>query len=288
MTTVKNFDEMVSRLRADGVRRRVAVVCPRDASTRSAVASATEAGFIEPVTIDHDDQQLAAETAVAMAQRGEVDMIMKGLIPSEKLLRAILRYDGGLLPPGHILTHTACAEFGQYPKLLFYTDAAVIPFPTHEQRVEQVRCVARLCRAMGVAEPRIALIHCSEEVDARHFPYTPGYRDIVQMAAEGAFGPCVVDGPLDLKTSCSAESLHVKGIASPIAGEADALVFPNIEAGNVFHKSITLFCQARLASILQGPRVPVVLPSRADGADTKFYSLAVAACLGPLGSGERE
>lgn len=280
MTTVKNLDEMVSRLRADRVCRRVAVVCPRDKSTLAAVERAAGAGFVEPIVIDHADPQRAAEEAVELAQRGEVDMLMKGLLPSEKLLRAILRHNGGLLPEGHVLTHTACAEIPAYGKLLFYTDAAVLPFPSHEQRVQQVRYMAALCRAMGVPEPRISLVHCSEEVDTRHFPYTGGYPDIAEMARRGDFGPCVVDGPLDLKTSLSAESMRVKGIDSPLGGEADALVFPDIEAANVFHKTITLFCGARPASLLQGPRVPVVLPSRADGPDTKFYSLALAAALG--------
>ena len=280
METTQDFDQVVMHLKSKCIKRRVAVVCPRDKSTQEAVERATRDGFIEAVMLDGDDLTSVAEQAVAMVQQGEADMIMKGLIPSEILLKAILRYNGGLLPEGHLLTHTACANIPQYPKLLFYSDAAVIPFPTHEQRIQQVSYVADLCRAMGVEEPKIALIHCSEEVDERHFPYTAGYTEIAERAKRGEFGRCVVDGPLDLKTSCSAESLKVKGIASPIAGDADALIFPNIEAGNVFHKSITLFNNAKLASILLGASVPVVLTSRADTADTKYYSLAAAAARG--------
>lgn len=280
MNTLRNFAEIVERLRSAGIKRRVAVVCPRDKATMDAIERASNEGFVEAEMIDNDNLQTAAETAVTMAQEGKVDMIMKGLIPSEILLKAILRFNGGLLPEGRMLTHTACAHFAQYHKLLFYTDAAVIPVPTHEQRVQQVRYMANLCHAMGIEEPRISLIHCSEEVDERHFPYTVGYREIVKMALKGEFGRCIVDGPLDLKTSCSAESLKVKGIESPIAGDADALVFPDIESGNVFHKTITLFNDAELASLLQGPRVPVVLTSRADAPETKYYSLAVAAALG--------
>ncbi|MGI6242389.1 MAG: phosphate acyltransferase [Prevotella sp.] len=280
MKTLRDFSEIVENLRSAGIKRRVAVVSPRDKATVDAIKRASDDGFIEAVMIDDEDLQSAAETAVTLAQEGKVDMIMKGLIPSEILLKAILRFNGGLLPEGGMLTHTACACFAQYHKLLFYTDAAVIPFPTHEQRVQQVRYMADLCHAMGIEEPRISLVHCSEEVDERHFPYTAGYRKIVEMARQGDFGRCIVDGPLDLKTSCSAESLKVKGIDSPIAGDADALVFPDIECGNVFHKCITLFNNAELASLLQGPRVPVVLTSRADAPETKYYSLAVAAALG--------
>lgn len=280
MKTIKDFNEVTARLKSQGIRRRVAVVCPRDPYTIAAVERASKEGFIEPVMLTGDDLQAAAEQAVTLAQERKIDMIMKGLIPSEILLKAILRHNGGLLPEGNMLTHTACAQFAAYPKLLFYTDAAVIPFPTHEQRIQQVRYIVGLCHAMGIEEPKVSLIHCSEEVNERHFPYTPGYRKIVQMGQDGIFGRCLIDGPLDLKTSCSAESLRVKGIASPIAGDADALIFPNIESGNVFHKTITLFNNASLASLLLGPSVPVVLTSRADAPETKYYSLAVAAALG--------
>ena len=106
-----------------------------------------------------------------------------------------------------------------------------------------------------------------------------GYGEIKEMAAQGAFGPCIIDGPLDLKTSCSKESMAVKHIDSPIAGDADALIFPDIEAGNLFYKTITLFCQARTAGVLQGPDVPVVLPSRGDSAESKYLSLCLACLL---------
>ncbi|MBM6993348.1 MAG: phosphate butyryltransferase [Prevotella sp.] len=277
---MKNFDELTTHLRAQHICRRVAVVSPRDASTIEAVHRAAQEGFITPLMIEDDNLQTAAERAVTLVQEGQADMLMKGLIPSEIILKAILRYNGGLLPEGRLLTHVGCAHIPGHPKLLLYTDAAVIPFPTHEQRIEQVKYIIQLCHALGIEQPRVSLIHCSEEVDERHFPYTPGYREIVKMAQDGVFGPCLVDGPLDLKTSCSPESMQVKGIHSPIAGNADALIFPNIETGNVFHKAVTLFGHATLASILLGPTVPVVLPSRADTPETKFLSLALAATLG--------
>jgi len=159
---------------------------------------------------------------------------------------------------------------------LFFTDAAVIPCPTREQRIEQVRYVAGLCRAFGVEEPKIALIHCSEKVNEKHFPFTVEYRELVQMAKDGEFGKCIVDGPLDVKTSCNLHSMETKGINSPIHGEADAVIFPDIQAGNVFYKTLTLWAKAETAGILQGPSAPVVTPSRSDSGECKYYSLAVA------------
>lgn len=280
MNKLQDFSQLVEMLKSKGIKRRVVVVNPRDASSVEALRKAEVDGFVETVPVDDmQHPQAAAEAAVELVQAGKADVLMKGLIHSDVVLRAILRHNGGLLPKGQLLCQVGCAQIPSYHKLLFFTDAAVIPFPTHEQRVQQVAYISHLCHAMGIEEPRISLIHCVEEVNERHFPYTVGYRDIVAQAREGQFGRCLVDGPLDLKTSCSPESLRVKGIDSPLEGDADAVVFPDIESGNVFHKAVTLFGNAHLASILQGAVAPVVLPSRADDAETKYYSLAMSCLL---------
>ena len=264
MKDIKNFEQLIENLSQRGEKKRIAVVCPRDRSTQEAVEKAAEQGFISPIFFEDNDPL-------------EADILMKGLINSDVLLRAVLDKEEGILESGHVLTHVGCASIPTYPKLLFYTDAAVIPYPTQEQRVEQVRYTIALCRAFGIEKPRVSLIHCSEKVDGRHFPFTTGYADIIQKAAQGEFGACLIDGPLDLKTSCSSESLAVKGISSPVEGAADALIFPDIEAANLFHKTITLFARSSVACVLQGTRVPVVMPSRADSSEAKFYSIALAA-----------
>jgi phosphate butyryltransferase len=130
---------------------------------------------------------------------------------------------------------------------------------------------------MGVKCPRISLIHCSEKADERHFPYTAGYAAVKKASQEDVFGDCIVDGPLDVTTSVSKEALDIKGLKSPLEGHADGLVFPDIEAGNVFYKTITFFAHARVASVLQGTMAPVVLPSRGDSNEAKFFSIALAA-----------
>ena len=134
-----------------------------------------------------------------------------------------------------MLTHIAVAQMPQYHKLLFFTDAAVIPYPTPEQRTEQIKYVTALCRQFGIAEPKIALIHCSEHVDERHFPCTADYLEQKKRAEEGFFGPVRIDGPLDLKTSCSPAALKAKNMESCVEGDADAVIVPDIEAGNVFY-----------------------------------------------------
>jgi len=292
MKAITNFDELTSHLSERQEKRRVAVVCPYDESSQQAVGRAISDGFVDPILvgesaklgnalpgvprIDAQDDDDAAAKAVALVREGKVDVVMKGLLNTDNLLRAVLNKETGILEKGRVLTHLTCAEIPKYDKMLFMTDVAVIPYPTREQRQEQLRYLLNLCRSMGVREPRIALINCSEKVNAKHFPFTEEYLELIEQSKAGNYGRCIVDGPLDLKTSLSAKALHKKGLQSPLEGHADGLIFPDIQAGNVFYKTITLFARARTAAILAGPQVPVVLTSRADDAESKYFSLALA------------
>lgn len=276
MEAIHNFEELISYLKQRNERKRVAVVCPRDESTQKATARAAEAGFIEAITLDSDNADEAAAQAVIMAREGKADIIMKGLVNTDNLLRAVLNKETGILPKGNVLTHMTCAQIPGYDKLIYCTDVAVIPHPTAEQREQQLRYVLQITRRMGIEEPRVGLINCTEKVNEKHFPFTVEYKQLMAKAEAGEFGRCIVDGPLDLKTCFSPAALHKKGISSPLEGHADAIIFPDIQAGNVFYKTITCFCGAQTAGILCGPQVPVVLPSRGDSPENKFYSLALA------------
>ena len=277
MQSIKTLNDMIVFLQQRGDRKRVAVVCPNDASTRYAVEKGKEMGFIEPIYVDGDDKDECARRAVSMVRNGEADILMKGLVNTDVVRRAILNKETGILRPGHVLTHIAMAEIPKYEKLLFFTDAAVIPKPTKEQRRQQIHYVNYVCHALGIEEPRIALIHCAEKVSEKTFPYTTDYLEIIALAQSGYFGRCIIDGPLDLKTSLDSVSLREKGIHSAIDGQADALIFPDIVAGNVFYKTLTLFAYTKTAGILQGTQKPVVMPSRSDSPEAKYHSLALAA-----------
>lgn len=299
MKNIKTFGELTNHLAEMGMRKKVAVVWAADESTQHAVEQALEQGFIEATfvgctqiiqsqdfytrhhshitLVDAVSPDEAAEAAVALVREGKADVLMKGLINTDNLLRAVLNKDTGILPQGNTLTHVTVAEIPSYERMLLFSDAAVIPYPTHEQRIKQVEYTACLCRSLGIECPRISLIHCSEKVNEKHFPHTAGYKAIAAMASEGTMGCCIVDGPLDVKTSCCKESMLTKGITSPIEGQADALIFPDIEAANTFYKTITLFAGAQTAGLLQGTMAPVVVSSRSDSTQSKYYSLAVAA-----------
>lgn len=279
MENIKDFNDLTQQLEQRGIHKRVAVVCPNDESTIWALDKVRRQSFIDPILVDNDDPRKAAREAISLVRQGKADILMKGLIGTDVLLHEILDREEGILVEGELLTHITAAAIPTYDKLLFFTDAAVIPRPTQDQRVIQVRYLVELCHGFGIEVPRVALIHASEKVDERHFPYTAGYQTIKEMARQGQFGRCIVDGPLDVKTACNKHAMDVKRIVSPIKGQADALVFPDIESANAFYKALTLFCGATTAGILRGASAPVVLPSRGDSPETKFNSIALACVL---------
>ncbi len=298
MKPIKSFAELVAHLGKREARKRVAVVWAADDHTPQACAMALAHNIADftfvgckqhlqgQFKLDGEDAHVryvdaespveAAARAVQLVRDGEADVLMKGLINTDDLLHAVLNKQTGILPRGNVLTHVAITQVPQLKRLLLFGDAAVIPYPTLEQRVAQVKYMTRMCSLLGIEEPRISLVHCTEKTNAKTFPFTADYTQLKQMAGNGDFGKVIIDGPLDLKTSLDRESLQEKGIDSPIDGEADVLLFPDIEAGNVFYKTITLFASAVTAGLLQGAQAPVVLSSRADSPECKFYSLAVA------------
>ena len=299
MQPIRTFDQLTAHLKSLQQRKRVAVVCANDENTEYAIARSLEEGIAEFLmignadliekystlkkypdfvkVIDIKDSDEAAREAVRIVREGGADILMKGIINTDNLLHAILDKEKGLLPKGKVLTHLSVVQIPTYNKLLFFSDAAVIPRPTLQQRIEMIWYAIHTCRSFGIQRPRIALIHCTEKVSAK-FPHSLDYVNIVELAEAGEFGDVIIDGPLDVKTACEKTSGDIKGIASPIDGEADVLIFPNIESGNAFYKAMTLFAGADMAGLLQGPACPVVLPSRSDSGLSKYYSMAMA-CL---------
>ena len=296
---INDFKALPARLRSRGKCVTVAVACPADAHTEevieraiqerfaafrlvaveqnAAVAERLHAKFPAQTTVilatDVDD---ASRKAVAEVREGRAEVLMKGSVNTDNLLRAVLNKECGLLEKGHVLTHIAVAEIPGLQRLLFFTDAAVIPYPTLEQFRAQVGYAADTFRSVtGCDTPKVALTHCTEKVSEK-FPLTLDYEELKKEAREGAFGSIEIGGPMDVKTACDAESGAIKGIASPVVGAADILVFPDIEAGNTFYKTVTLFAKATVAGMLAGTTAPVVVTSRADTVESKFYSLATA------------
>ena len=279
MELIKDFSELSERLQK-GKRCKVVAVEAIDDQSREAIERAEQEGWAEVKNIHLSSVEESAAEAVRCIRRGEAEVVMKGILNTDVLLRAIINKDNreeGLLPVGNVLSHVSAMQIPAYHKMLFMSDAAVIPFPTLEQRIAMIRYVIQLCRVYGIDQPRIALIHCTEKVSPK-FPITLDYQKIVEMCQAGEFGNAIIDGPSDLKCAVDKESADIKGIKSPLEGNADAVIMPDIEAANVYYKAITAFTDTKLAVGLQGTSCPVTLTSRADSAETKYNSLAMA-CL---------
>lgn len=295
-----NFTTLISRLQSAGNRKRVALVCPNDSHTEYVINRAlkeeiadfllvlggTRAEFVDEFQnkypnnvsiLEAETPDAAAALAVQAVRDGNAEILMKGTINTDNLLRAVLNKEYGLLEKGKVMTHVTVAQIPSYDKFLVFSDAAVIPRPTEEQFDAIFGYVIEVCRKLEITCPHVALIHCTEKVSEK-FPHTLSYETLKEKARSGAYGTVEVDGPMDVKTACDKDSGAIKGISSPVVGNADALIFPNIEAGNVFYKTITLFANAETAGMLYGTTAPIVVASRADSGESKFYSLALA-CL---------
>lgn len=304
MEQLRTLSQLVNRLRSLNIRRRVVVVCPNDPHTEYVIIRSLREEIAEYLlVVDSGHKEMAyqlrnaspdfvrvyeaatpddaAALAVELVRTGEADILMKGLINTDNLLRAMLKKDRGLLPPGGVLSHVAVAQVPLYHKLLLFSDAAVIPRPTLEQFRSMITHDIALCRKLGNEQPRVALIHCSEKINEK-FPHTLSYVQLKEEATQGRFGKVFIDGPMDAKTACDAHSGEIKGLSSPVIGNADVLIFPNIEAGNTFYKTLSLFGDANMAGMLTGTIAPVVVPSRSDSGNSKFYSLALACLTGNL------
>lgn len=298
MTTINSFDSLVSRFYSLNTTPRVAVICPDDDATIEAVETCLKAnaayfylvtppGFSKRISrlcnvYPHLTEAISAASLDDAATRGvqlistsRAQVLMKGNINTDNLLHAVLNKDHGILPEGNVLSHVTLSSIPSYHKLLMFSDAAVIPRPTLQQFEAMIRYDIAICHTFGIQRPRIALIHFSEKTNEK-FPHTIVYSQLKQEADSGAFGDVDLSGPMDVKTACDRHSGEVKGIVSPVVGNADVLIFPTLEASNTFYKTISLFAGASMAGMVTGAQAPIVVPSRADSATSKLYSLALA------------
>jgi phosphate butyryltransferase len=239
----------------------------------------TPSGFRKTVQVVHEtDKKDAAHTAVQMVHDGKAGVVMKGLITTSVFLKAVLDKEHGLVPEGGLLSHLAVLEAPTYPKLIFVSDAGVVPFPTLEEKILMLKKAIEAAHAFGVDKPKAALISASETVSPK-IPSSMEAALIKVMADRKQITGAVVDGPLAVDVALSKESCEIKGLESGVHGEADILIFPNIESANAFYKCVTILSKGRAAAILTGGSAPMVLTSRADDDDSKFYSIALAALL---------
>jgi phosphate butyryltransferase len=229
---------------------------------------------IVPVATEEE----AATVSVSLVKSLSGGILMKGLINSNKYLKAILDKKVGLLPVGGILSHVAVIDNPNYHKLLMVSDVAVIPSPTIPQKIAMAHYLTTMALMFGIDEPKIAIIAPTEQI----IPSLVSTTDAVELmkeARKGVFDPAIVYGPMALDVALDSESAQIKNITSEVAGDADCLLFSNIDSGNIFYKANTKLCNANQAAVVMGGNVPMILSSRGDNKQTKLNSIALAALL---------
>jgi phosphate butyryltransferase len=229
------------------------------------------------VRIVHADSAAnAAELAVKAVFNKEANVLMKGNIPTNIFLKAVLNKEYGLRT-GNVLSHVAFFEIPGYDQLTIVTDAALNIAPDLEQKAQIIKNAVSMAKSIGIETPKVAPIAAVEVVN----PVMSATMDaaaLTMMNKRGQISGCIVDGPLGLDNAVSAIAAEHKGIQSEVAGKADILLVPTIEVGNVLYKSLIYFAKARVGAVVAGAKAPIVLTSRADSAESKLYSLALALC----------
>jgi phosphate butyryltransferase len=203
---------------------------------------------------------------------------MKGLLDSSLYIRGLIDKEKGLLPPGKLLSHVTVIQVPAWKKLIICGDVAVIPAPDLEAKIAILNYAIDVAHKLEIENPKAVLLSAVEKVNPK-MPSTTESAIIAKMADRGQIKGAIVDGPLALDVAFSDESARIKGINSPVAGDADILVFPSIEAGNIFFKASTYLAKGELGAVVTGAICPCVLTSRGDSEDTKFYSIALASLL---------
>jgi phosphate butyryltransferase len=229
--------------------------------------------------VSGDDKDIAQAT-IDLVRDGEADMLMKGTTSTGVLMKAILDRDTGLRPPGDgvLLSHVAVMEVPTYHKLVFGSDGGIVPHPTLEQKVSILKNALVAVRAFRIKNPRVAPLTAVEKV-SEVMPETVHADELRKMGEKGAFGDAIVAGPTAADVAVSKEAAEIKGIDSPVAGDVDVLLFPDITTGNAMIKSLMRLAHAKVGGIVMGATVPIILLSRADSKEDRLHSIVYSKAI---------
>ena len=294
---IKNFEQLKEMLKAMPVKRKVAVVPAQDEHTLEAISHAYRDGMVEPVligdepkireilaqigtdadkmTIIHvEDPTEAIQKAADMARGGEVDCIMKGKTETGALMKVLVNRERGIRK-NDTMSLLAFMESPNYHKVFAITDVGLLTYPSKDQKKAAIQNAVEAFHALGVEQPKVAILAAVEKVN-------PKMKETVEAAEikeEGVEG-CIIEGPISYDLAMDPASAPIKGYVSPVAGDADLLVVPDIVSGNIAAKTITVIGGGRTGGVVLGAKVPVLLVSRAASADDKYMSIVIAALVG--------
>ena len=292
---MRNIDDIVKFAKERGPKT-ISVACCQDKEVLIAVENARKQHMIEAILVgdiektreiaktlnielnnyelvDIKDLSQACLKAVEIVSTGKAHMVMKGLVDTSIILKAVLNKEIGLRT-GNILSHVAVFDIEGYDRLFFITDAAMNLAPGVNEKKQIIENACSVARALDIEEPKVALICARENVNPK-MKDTVEAKELEEMYLNGEIKNCIVGGPFALDNAISEESARHKGINHPVAGKADILVVPDIEAGNILYKSITYFAKCENAGLIVGSKAPIILTSRADSDKTKLNSIAL-------------
>lgn len=296
---IKSFKDVLQKVKKQKTKK-VAVAVAQDRYVLEAIKDANEQGIAQGILVGHKaiieaiaaelgmdlsrfeildepNNNKAALKAVELVATGKADMLMKGLIDTASFLRAVLNKEVGLRT-GKLMSHVAVFEINNFNRLIFLTDAAFNMYPELMDKVDIINNAVVVAKAVGVQNPKVVPV-CAVEVVNPSMPATIDASSLSKMNDRGQIKGCIIDGPLALDNAISEEAAAHKGITSPVAGKADIILVPNIEAGNIMYKTLTCISNCKNGGILVGASVPVVLTSRSDSHESKLYSIALAALV---------
>lgn len=299
---MKNFHEILERVKGIPAKR-IAVAVAQDASVLEAVNEARKLKIADALlvgdktkileiaekskidvtkfeVIHETDNRKAALTAVKLVSSHKADMVMKGLVDTATLFKAVLQKDVGLRTD-RLISHVGIFEIDGMDRLLYLTDAAFNTYPDLKTKLGIIHNAVNAANAIGTEYPKVAAIGAVEVVNP-DMQATMDAAVLAKMNDRGQIKRCIIDGPLAFDNAVSEEAAAHKGIRSPVAGRADILLMPNIETGNALYKSLIYMAKARNAGILMGAAAPVIVTSRADSMETKVHSIALAALVADL------
>lgn len=296
--SIKNFDELIDKVKGFKEKKKVAIVAAEDEHTLEAVFRAVENNIVEPVLIGNaeevkkvlkkinrslndkniinvPDDTAAAYKGVELAAKGDVDFIMKGKIQTADLLRAVVDKEKGLRT-GKAMSHFVINEIPSYHKLLVTTDGGMMMYPDLNQKKQILESAVNVLIDLGYEKPKVAVLAAVEKVNPK-MPESVDAGKLKEMNQNGEITNCIVEGPISYDLTMSKESAQIKGYSSPVTGDADILIVPNITAGNILGKSLVYSAGARMAGFIVGAKVPIVLTSRGSSSDEKYLSLVLCA-----------
>lgn len=296
---LRNYEEVVTKAKKQG-RMIISVAVAQDKDVLEAIKAAQDVGLVQAILVgdaalikpllvevgmpadtplvDEPDVSQAALKAVSLVNKGEAQVLMKGLVNSGTFLKAVLNSEAGLRT-GRLLSHFSAYEIPGEEKLVFHSDGGMNIAPNFSEKKDIITNAIQALKRLGIDRPNVAVLAATEIVNSK-MPATVDAKAFADLNASGEFFPeSIIEGPIAMDVALNPQAAHHKGITSNVSGVVDLFIFPSIEAANLLSKAIIYYAQAKNSGVVLGATNPIVMVSRADSAESKLHSIALACLL---------